>query len=84
MVRLYIYSHHIYIKCLSTSKMVKGKKQATPAMNRRFFPPTSLFLCQGFLCSNPFIVVTQHCDYYVTIPAVISEQLMHRILQTAL
>lgn len=38
----------------------------------------------GFLCTNPFTVVTQHCDYYVTITAVISEQLMHGILQTVL
>lgn len=31
--------------------------------------------------ANPFTVVTQHCDYYVTITAVISEQLMHAILK---
>lgn len=34
--------------------MVKGKKQVTLTTNRSFFFFTSLFLCHGFLCSNPF------------------------------
>lgn len=59
--------------------MLKSKKHETPTLDRFFFF-SSFHPVMALCCSNPFTVVTQHhCHYYVTIPAVISEQLMHGI-----